>query len=177
MYQSKQSRYCYPETDVLINKANLRELDQLERFEKYATTARLHQLNLKPINGNFDFKHLSKIHWFIFQDVYPFAGKVRDEDISKGNFRFALPQYIYSEADRIIGELKQDNYLKGLSLVKHVERLAYYMAELNVLHPFREGNGRTLTRIYSVFSTFIWARFGLESSGSKKYTECDHSFR
>ena len=69
--------YCYPDSDVLINKLDIRELDKLHTFERKLTMLRLLELMDKPISGKFDFKHLQAIHRYIFQDVYDWAGKVR----------------------------------------------------------------------------------------------------
>jgi len=68
---------------------------------------------------------------------------LREEDIAKGNFRFAAVKFLVNQTDQLLNELKQDNYLKSLSFDVFVNKLTYYLAELNVLHPFREGNGRT----------------------------------
>jgi len=138
-----QSRYCYPGTDVLINHAGLKDQESLSRFEDVATSFRIMELHSRGITGNFDFQHLTEIHRHIFQDVYPFAGKVRQEDIHKG-FHFARHQFIESEGHRLLNELVAENHLKGLDADRFAERAAHYMAELNVLHPFREGNGRTI---------------------------------
>ena len=97
----------------------------------------------KGIIGNFDAEHLNKIHTYLFEDIYPFAGKYRNENIAKGVFRFAEYEYIEPELQKLMKQLKDENYLSNLSKNEHAERLAYYLSELNVLHPYREGNGRT----------------------------------
>ena len=100
-------------------------------------------LNKKGITGNFDVAHFVSIHKFLFEDIYNFAGLFRTENIAKDYFQFAEWEYIESELERLLSELKSENYLVGLSKEQFASRLAYYWAELNVLHPFREGNGRT----------------------------------
>ena len=67
----------------------------------------------------------------------------RTENIAKDYFQFAEWEYIENELTRLLSELKSENFLANLTKEKFAERLAYYWAELNVLHPFREGNGRT----------------------------------
>jgi cell filamentation protein len=79
------TRYCYPNSDVLINKLNIREQDKLYTFERRLTMLRLLELMDNPIRGQFDFRHLKEIHAYIFQDIYDWAGKVRTVDIAKGN--------------------------------------------------------------------------------------------
>lgn len=143
MYDKGHSKYCYPGTDVLINIPGFREQAQLDAYERLVTAERLRILQLRPLKGTFDKKHLCAIHRFIFRDVYPFAGKIRDEDISKGNFRFATARFLDEQIDELLYKLKDEQYLKDLPLHTFVDKLSYYLTELNVLHPFREGNGRT----------------------------------
>lgn len=107
------TKYCYPDTDVLINKLDIRDLDKLHIFERKLTMLRLLELLDKPINGKFDFKHLQAIHAYIFQDVYDWAGKVRTVDIAKGNM-FCNVRFISSQADVIFSRLKEEHYLAGL---------------------------------------------------------------
>lgn len=139
----KQSIYCYEGTSILINNYNIKDQDLLESLESDLTRKNLARISLNPIKGNFDLKHLQKIHKAIFKDIYPFAGKIRNEMISKDGMPFAFPLYISSNANRLFDELKSDNYLVNMPFDKFISRLAYYMSEINVIHPFREGNGRT----------------------------------
>lgn len=142
-----QSKYCYPNSNVLINKLNIKDQDLLDRAERKLTGIALAELRDKPITGKFDLKHLQAIHRYIFQDIYDFAGKLRDEQIAKGYFQFASPLYLKDMFKELHTQLKNEKYLKGMDKNKIAERLAYYMAEINVIHPFREGNGRS-TREY-----------------------------
>lgn len=137
------SKYVYPGTDTLMNKAGIRNYRELALFESLVSTKRLAELHLTPITGDFDLSHLQDIHHYIFQDVYPFAGQIRTENIAKDNFRFAPTQFIEPAAQDIFGQLQGEGALKGMPAEQFAERAAYYMAEINVLHPFREGNGRS----------------------------------
>lgn len=76
------------------------------------------------------------------QDIYEWAGEIRKVDIAKGNM-FCNVKFIESQAEDIFGKLKAENYLKDLSESEFSARLAYYFSEINALHPFREGNGRS----------------------------------
>nr|WP_233167702.1 Fic family protein [Paenibacillus roseus] len=96
-----------------------------------------------PIHGNFDLKHLQEIHHYIFQDVYHFSGRIRTENIAKDTFRFAPMQFIESASKELFEKLRLERYLTELPPDVFSERAAHYMAEINVLHPFREGNGRS----------------------------------
>ena len=137
------SKYCYENSGILINKLDIRDYKQLEKYEAKITAAKSLGLRIKGITGDFDKKHYISIHKYLFEDIYPFAGEFREENIGKGEFRFASFEYIEPELDRLLNELKQENFLAGLSKQELAKRLAYYLSELNVLHPFREGNGRT----------------------------------
>ncbi len=143
IYEDRNSKYCYEHTNTLINKLDIRDSKVLQKYEAKITAAKLLALMQKGIIGNFDVKHINAIHQYLFEDIYPFAGKFRTENIAKGVFRFAEWEYIEPELERLLNELKQENYLGNLPKEKLAERLAYYLSELNVLHPYREGNGRT----------------------------------
>lgn len=136
------TKYCYPNSDVLINKLDIQDIDKLKTFERKLTMLRIMELIDNPLKGNFDFEHLKAIHGFIFQDIYDWAGKVRTVDISKGHM-FCNVKFIEIQADEIFAKLKKDKFLAGLSEEEFCKRLAFYFAEINALHPFREGNGRS----------------------------------
>ena len=143
LYEKRNSNYCYKDSNVLINKLDIHDEKLLQKYEAKITAAKLLALRQKGIIGNFDAEHLNKIHTYLFEDIYPFAGKYRNENIAKGIFRFAEYEYIEPELQKLMKQLKDENYLSNLSKEKLSERLAYYLSELNVLHPYREGNGRT----------------------------------
>ena len=141
---SKNSMYCYPGTNVLKNKLNIRDSNKLFEIEKQIVLVKSYILRQNKIRYTFDKRHFTYLHDFLFSDIYPFAGKFRTENIYKGSFTFASWEYIESELDRLLKELKSENFLQGLDKENLSKRLAYYLSELNVLHPFREGNGRTI---------------------------------
>lgn len=143
MYEARNSIYCYEGTNTLVNKLDIKDLKLLEKYEKTTVALKLLSLEKQGITGNFDITHFSNIHRFLFDEIYLFAGLFRTENIAKDNFRFAEWEYIESELNKLLDNLKSENYLQNLDKQTLAERLAYYTAELNVLHPFREGNGRT----------------------------------
>jgi len=98
-------------------------------------------LNSKPIQGDFDFKHLKMIHEYLFQDLYEWAGEVRTVNITKNNL-FCLIQHIDSFADAIFSRIQRNNYLTGLTVSQKLRELVEIFGDINALHPFREGNGR-----------------------------------
>lgn len=133
--------YCYLESNVLINKLNIQDADALHTAEREITSLRLAAAKMQPIKGKFDMKHLQKIHGYLFGDLYGWAGKLRHVNIAKGN-QFCLAMNLDTYGSNLFRKLEQENYLIGST--EHVpHRLAYYLSEINVLHPFREGNGRT----------------------------------
>lgn len=143
--QPTHSKYCYNGSEVLKNKVNIRNAKALAEFEADMTMRRLYELERdNPVTGRFGTAHLKKIHWYIFQDIYSFAGKVRFEDLTKGNTHFCKTQFIKVNLDSLFSRLKDDNHLRGLSKNEFSAKAAYYMAELNMIHPFREENGRTI---------------------------------
>ena len=143
IYETYNSKYCYPGTTVLKNKLNIMNIEKLQTYEAKITAAKSLGLRKKGITGDFDVKHIKQIHKYLFEDIYPFAGEFRTENIAKGEFRFAQSEYIEPELENLLNKLKKENYLEGLDKKELAIKLAYYLAELNVLHPFREGYGRT----------------------------------
>jgi cell filamentation protein len=136
------SSYCYPNSSILRNKLNIHDSEKLSEAERKLTALRIYTLQSKPIKGIFNLRYLQSIHKFIFQDIYPWAGKLRTVNIAKGN-QFCNCMYIESGSLPLFNELSNEHYLIGTSTEKIPERLAYYLGEINVIHPFREGNGRT----------------------------------
>lgn len=143
-YEVRNSIYCYPNSNVLKNKLDIMDATKLQKVETQLVLIKLYELRQKGITGDFSPRHLIAIHLFIFGDLYPFAGKFRTENIAKDHFRFAEWEFIEEELNRLTRQLQAEDYLAGLSKEDLAKRLAYYLSELNVLHPFREGNGRTI---------------------------------
>lgn len=143
-YEARNSHYCYENTNVLINKLNIKNNEILQQAENKIVLAKLFELRQNNQIGKFDIIHFTGIHKFLFEDIYSFAGKFRTENIAKGFFTFAEWEYIEDELKKLLEQLKNENYLANLDKENLAKRLSYYLAELNVLHPFREGNGRTI---------------------------------
>ena len=135
------SKYCYPNSFVLINKLNLSDTRELSEAERQITALNLLEIKEKPVRGKFDMKHLRDIHRAIFKEIYSWAGQIRTVDIAKGN-QFCLSQHIETYAEEIFVKLSEENFLVNAGVEKMPERLTYYLSEINVLHPFRESNGR-----------------------------------
>lgn len=135
--------YCYRDTDVLINRLNIHNQKRLLEAETRIVSVRLYQLHDNPIIGNFGFDHLCNIHHHIFQDVYDWAGEPRTVNIAKGNSLFCPVWNIYSYADDIFRSYHKDCMQVKDRRDEFIHVLAGHYADLNALHPFREGNGRS----------------------------------
>ena len=144
VYTTTQSIYCYPDSNVLKNKLNIRDNKLLKTAEEEITLIKQMELLKNPIKGNFSKAHLMNIHKFIFEDMYSFAGKIRREQISKADTMFYPPNLIDRELDKVFAKIKEKNMIKETDEEKVFDNLAYVMAELNIIHPFREGNGRSI---------------------------------
>ena len=144
VYTTTQSVYCYHGSNVLKNKLNIKDSKLLKTAEEEITLIKQMELLKDPIKGNFSKAHLMNIHKFIFEDVYSFAGKIRREQISKADTMFYPPNLIDGELDKVFAKIKENNMLKETDEEKIFDNLAYVMAELNIIHPFREGNGRSI---------------------------------
>jgi cell filamentation protein, protein adenylyltransferase len=133
--------YSDPVTGVLYNKLGLGTAAGLEAAEREITHAALILVDESPVSPSYDLPHLQEIHKRIFGEIYEWAGQIRTVAIAKGAV-FCLPQYVESSAAVIFRELHDEDCLRGLRHDMFVGRLAYYLGEVNALHPFREGNGR-----------------------------------
>jgi cell filamentation protein len=134
--------YCIPGAVVLKNKAGITDQDQLDEYEGDFTAIRLLELTQNPVEGSFDLAHLCKIHQYLFQDVYEWAGEVRTVDIIRGDSRFCNVRHIQSYSNTVFSALTAEKYLVNLKPKVFANRLAHYLSEINAIHPFREGNGR-----------------------------------
>lgn len=129
---------------MLVNAFDIRDEEKLKEIETVYALYRLSELQLKNPGDPADLNVFLGIHRYLLQDVYPFAGKLREEMTSKGSSTFAHPKHLAGQLQQLFEELKEERYLKGLPKDKFIQRLAHYLAELNALHPFREGNGRAV---------------------------------
>lgn len=134
-------KYCYPSSFVLRNRLNIANSEELNIAELEYTSLAIAEIKNNPIQGDFNLRHLQNIHKHVFADIYEWAGELRTVNISKGN---AFCNYIYlaDVSEDIFSKLKEENYLIGIYEENIYYKLAYYLGEVNALHPFREGNGR-----------------------------------
>lgn len=134
--------YCYPDTSILINRLDIHDKDKLLTAETSLVAIRLYQLQKKPMRGNFDYSHLCRIHHYIFQDLYDWAGETRTVNIAKTSL-FCLVQFIQSYANSIFPAYFNDCMQAKDDPEEFFHVFTEHYANLNALHPFREGNGRS----------------------------------
>jgi cell filamentation protein len=132
--------YLYPGTDVLKNRLNIKDAVQLDEAEREIVLNRLRQGIPK---GKFDLDHLRAIHRHLFSPIYDWAGEVRTVEMSKGGSQFQFTKYIETGMADIHRRLKAERFLKNKSPKVFAQKAAEILGDINYVHPFREGNGRT----------------------------------
>jgi cell filamentation protein len=135
--------YLYKGTDCLRNKLGIRDSDALEIKEAQLVTRREVGALKQSFRQTFDLAHLCALHNWLFQDIYEWAGSIRTVSITKDRTTFALPQYIEGQAEAIFQALRRDSLLRHVEFDDLPKPLAELYGNINTLHPFREGNGRT----------------------------------
>jgi len=131
--------------DVLENKLGITDSDKLKAAEQeIVTNQTANILSESPVVFGLDY--LLHVHRVLFDDIYDFAGKLRTVDIAKPDAKapFAYARFLESESKQVFDDLKSKKYLLSLCKQDFVKEIASLAAELNALHPFREGNGRTI---------------------------------
>jgi len=135
------SDFKVPGTDVWKNKLDIRDARQLASAEADFSAIRLAELNVRPSIGAFTTEHLQRIHSHVFQDVYEWAGKLREVNMPERLTRPGAPVWEIEKAlDRVFDKLSSENHLKGYDLDEWTDRSAYYLGELAKIQPFLAGN-------------------------------------
>lgn len=127
---------------VLTNLLNLTSTADLNTAEAEFVPIRTIELWEQPVAGQFDLPHLQEIHRRLFQDIYPWAGQLRQVDIAKRDTYFMMHTLINVRADELFQDLAATGYLTGRGMDDFCEAAAIVLARVNFIHPFREGNGR-----------------------------------
>jgi cell filamentation protein len=149
MYKAEPDPYCYPGTSVLINRLGIRDQAGLDAFEADVTAER----STQPLpSGRLSYSHYRAIHRHLFQDVYPWAGKIRTVRIAKQGSAFCYPEHIDREMRRLFADLARQKQFHGLDCAAFAAQASHFLSELNAIHPFREGNGRTQLSFLTVLA-------------------------
>lgn len=136
----------FPRTKSLVNYFGIKERSRLREVEMKISNIRTAEFLTEPSQQEFDFAYLKQIHHHLFGDIYPSAGQVRSVMAAKRT-EFCSPEFIESTAEDIFSRLHKGRYLEGMDREEFINDLAFFMGEVEALHPFRDGNGRT-TRLF-----------------------------
>lgn len=140
-YGVGQDSYCYPGSTVLRNKLDIRDDSTLNDAEQQLSAVAAVTIEFSP--PPYSLASLQKIHRTLFSDLYDWAGELRTVGISKQDTRFCQPDYMEKEAGKIFKAMAAANWFEGMSRSDLIVAVADAYSDLNVVHPFREGNGRT----------------------------------
>ena len=138
-YGNDRDPYLYPELNVMRNRLGIRQAERLAQAAYEFTALRAATLSLGPLLRGLP--HLCAIHQHLYQDIFDWAGDIREMDIYQGDTRFCHFAYIEKEGNALMQDLEAEGYLVGLEKADFINRLSHYYCEINVLHPFRIGNG------------------------------------
>ncbi len=140
-YGTGQDPYKYEKSDVLKN--NLGITDEVELFEAERKLSEISAMDIEFQEPPYDLSYWCLLHKKLFSDIYCWAGEIRTIDISKGDTRFCNCNRIEAEATKLFDNLAKENFLIGLPRKELTKKLAEYYCDMNVIHPFRDGNGRS----------------------------------
>ncbi len=132
--------YTYPGSSVLRNRLDITDAARLDYLEREVVTQRATE---GVPQGRFDLAHLCAFHRHLFLDVYGWAGKVRTVEIAKDGHQFQFRRFIATGMADVLRRLKAANILRGLDRAAFAAAAGEIMGDVNYVHPFREGNGRT----------------------------------
>jgi cell filamentation protein len=165
MYDAVDDPYTYENSTVLVNKLDLRAQAELDAFEAEISSARADE----PLPGGIlDFAHYKAVHHHLFQDVYDWAGQVRTVRISKGGNPFCFPENIEDQATKLFGDLHTADYLGNLDGSAFSAKAAHFLAELNAIHAFREGNGRSQLTFFAMLADHAGHPLNLDKLEAKE---------
>ncbi len=134
---------CYEGTSCLINKFDIKDETVLKELETTITLTKITEYSLNPLFNTFDVQHYKEIHKYLFGDIYDWAGEYRSVDMSKKGTAFANADSIENLMSKCFERLNNKNLFQGLNFDDFVDNLVDFYCVTNMIHPFREGNGRT----------------------------------
>ena len=134
---------CYEGTTCLINKFDIKDENILKDLETTVTFGKITEYSLNPLFNTFDVNHYKAIHNYLFEDIYDWTGEYRTVDMSKKGTSFAKAENINELMDKCFARLQSNNCFQDLSFDDYVDSIVDFYCITNMIHPFREGNGRT----------------------------------
>ena len=132
--------YVYPDSNTLRNRLGIRKQRELDRVERHLVLDRIAE---GVPRGSFDLSHLRAVHRHLFQDLYDWAGELRTVEIFKGGNQFQFRQYIPTGMADVHRRLTRAKFLQRLPANEFAREAGVIIGDINYIHPFREGNGRT----------------------------------
>jgi len=159
-----RKKYTYPDSNTLKNLLGIKDLPTFNEVERFITGYSISQFygrqtkNPSPLTIDL----YKAIHLYIFKDIFDWAGQFRTEEISRLNEDFTTSNFcgvalIAPKLKLLFQELEKEDFLKGLDKEGVLGRTAYYLGQLNYIHPYRDGNGRT----QRVFISILLRRLGI----------------
>jgi cell filamentation protein len=167
-YDTDVDPYLDPATGILRNSLGITDADDLAKAEASLTAVAIASLAEEPIPGNFDLAHLQAVNKALFDPIYPWAGEIRRVEMTKGTTRFASVKFLSQAATRVFDNLRAENMLNDLDSKTYINRLAHYYSEINILHLFREGNGRTQRAFFTLLAAKSGRHIAWEHMDSAK---------
>jgi len=139
MYEGLADPYCYAGATVLKNMRGLRQQAALDKFEAIATAKRAEE----PLpTGALGVRHYRAVHHHLYQDIYRWAGRFRTVRIGKAESMFCYPEHIPAQMRALFANLRAKRFLRGLTPDAFAADAARFLATLNAIHAFGDGNGR-----------------------------------
>jgi cell filamentation protein len=140
-YGTGDDPYCYKDTNTLINNLDIKDSELLELAETDISRISSESIDFSP--PPYNFSYLQSIHKTLFSDLYDWAGQPRTIGMNKGDTMFCRPEYIQHEVEKLFKALAKDHYFQNTSIADLVIKISELYGDLNIIHPFREGNGRS----------------------------------
>lgn len=159
-YGTGDDPYCYPGSNVLQNLMNIEDDEELAIAEVELTELAVEEIELDA--PPYDLDYFQSLHQQVFEDIYEWAGEPRSIDMSKGTTRFCTCKRIAPEANKLFQQLAGENYYEDYEREAFVSAIAELYIELNMVHPFREGNGRVQRLLFEHIIINAGFEFDLE---------------
>lgn len=154
---------CYENSTVLINKFGIKNQNTLDEIEQTITAINSAQIELTLRFENVNFNFYKNIHKLLFYDIYDWAGNIRKVNMNKKGTSFCDFTQIETNGNNIFKYLAEQNYFLNMNRPKLINEIVDLYCRLNILHPFREGNGRTQRLFLTLLTKHIGYNLNLAS--------------
>ena len=163
----------YPGTRCIVNYFGIKDRPRLKVIDKHISSIRTAELLLQSPDMPFNFDYLKAVHSQLFGDIYPSAGMIR-RSVRNKHSEFCQPEYIESSAEALFSKLRDENYLRNIGdMDDYINALAYYMGEMEALHPFMDGNGRATRFFFHAMSLKAGYEIGWGSADPDHFLEAN----